>query len=418
MAYIDDVRPFIKKIIDKNTFCYQRSLKVITEHSSQIYEPQHQSDNNIESMSKPQKTNKSYFNEIQSPIAPIGSTPDKGLFKQQNMTVGNPNTNSEIPPSKPINIKIINNNYNHYIINQEKEAKLQQQCGINSPTGGAINKPTTSVNNHISPIPQNADKKASNTNINTFRKSYISSYDTQEKKPQQPIKPEAGRPINNSFINNVNSNINNKYNMKVSGVTGTTQVTHEIKNPIRGQSSQMRTPTGLSTKPMINSKILQPKFTSFLDNPSSGGYRPSSAINAKQRSSRDIKDHSSNQTMSFNIQRVPSANTLLRNNSNSSISKDRNYHNNVNNINIYGPISGSLSTRPLVRGNTPKYASNNPYNIKTSNYSEYNSEDIDRRGYSLSTRSNHIKITPLQKDSRGFSYKVDGSYFSKWILIF
>ncbi len=310
LAYADDVRVFIKKMIDKNIFDYPRALQIISEFSEtekRASTPKLTS----ELDKKLQLQNYNSYNSYNERSNYLGNT--YNTYQKPNLTIAPVTSINPDIPNKPINIKIINNNYNQYIINSEQA---------------------------------NLEKKQKS--INTFRKSYI---------------PEEKKTKDSSFTNNAS-----KYNSKN---------VHQI--PTNSTLQRNNSKSGLiSTKNnnMINSKVYSTKYTSLVDNTT----RPASAA-LKPRHTREASTGSSS---SYNIQRIPSANNLLRNNS----VRDRYMSN---------PLSGNNTTRPLTRvGKTSGIS----YNMKP-NIIAYTDDYVERRGYSLTSRNNQKR----SYDNKGYLSK-------------
>jgi hypothetical protein len=303
-----------------NTFDYHKALKVINESSQK------------ESKEKELMTSKSkesiyeYTSSLKSP--------------SQTATKWNSNyLTSDVtsPTNKSINIKIINNNNNHYIIT-----------------------PQDNVNSYQPP-------QETKSFYNTFRKSYLAenevklnNFTNTSKKP------------NNSSMSSYLNDMEPRYSFHSKPLDKPSYLTSKYNAKTTSQNIPDKKPT--ETK-MLTRTSIQSNFRNYSSPKSISNERPSTSVTGKDRNYRDssyIKD----------MQRVPSTHSLSK----------------PNNDRTYFGYKDNITMSPLARPMTAS-SSVQKFNSTTVYRSNYERDDFDKRGFSQSSRSNS-KINSVQRDLR------------------
>jgi hypothetical protein len=323
LAYVDDVRPYIKKMMVNNTFDYQRAMRVIGDSNQQ-------KEKEKELVSNPSKE---LLYDYTSPM------------RSPSLTASKWNTNNYLTPdvtspvNKSINIKIINNNNNHYII--------------------------TPQDSYMNPNPQETKSF-----YNTFRKSYLTE-DTG-------IKTNNYTGTNNNKLKTTNSlmssylNDEPRYNFQKPS----------DKPSYLTQKYNTKTVSIPDKKPSEPKMLTRTSIQSNFRNYSS----PKGLRDTTERPSTSMKDRQfsrgSDSYMKDTMQRVPSTHSLMKS------GNDRSYF-------------GYKDTTPLSPMTRPLTASSSVQKFNSTTVYRSNNYDRDEnlRGFSQSSRSNS-KINSVQRDLR------------------
>lgn len=277
--------------------------------------------------------------------------------------------------NKQINIKIINNHINHYIISPDNQENVKKQKAIN-----------TFRNSYNVPQSHPQNNESLNKSNNQGNK----------------ITPNAENLKNSSIVNNGNNNYG-KFNLKnlnlnIGGV--------EVKSPVLKNNPQ-------GVKGVNNSSN---KYSSLIDNQNlvQNGSRPSSAIILKGRHNREGSTHSlKNDQINLNMNpyhsplaRSPSSQSIVhhlnRNYSQQKLKKETPRHNYLSNIDPPKNINLSQGYKTVRPSSGEKlrinYAGTNSLvanQIKTP--SRYEVDDsLNKRGYSLSSRASDMRQQPYR----------------------
>jgi hypothetical protein len=341
----------------------------------------------------------------------LNKTHTNGLNPEMRYKQLNDKTNNDIKADQDskqnINIKIINTNINHYIINQEGR-------GENNPNRESHNitrdRSQININNATNITDNNTNKKQKS--INTFRNRYNVS---QPQQNDSLNKSNNNNPNNQSALNRSNNNISNisnienlknrndpgKFNLKNLNLNMVGGV--EVKSPVLKNTSR-----GGHLIPPSN--VSNSKYSSLIDNQTN---RPSSAIilkgrHAREGSTNSVKNDQINYNVNYNspLARSPSSNSIVHHlnrnySSRQNVKKEtpRGSNNYLSNLDAPLPKNfspGNKTVRPSTTQeklrinyntgvNMMNYSTNNNQ-IKTQ--SRYEVDDIlNRRGYSLSSRA-------------------------------
>jgi hypothetical protein len=438
LAYVPDVRDYIKKMTEKNEISYVKSMNVInsyhlnaqSEHYKNLSHSNVQSPNNLQNSQGSQglqnknKNIKDYIYKSvnQGSMTPHGNNVDvvrdseerekenlqnskysSNLImrggKSQTPTPGNNylsasgsytpshergvtanNTplmkkdQSQNPADKQnINIVLINNHINRYIVNQQ-EAALNAKNNQNQQQiiGSNLNN---MQNSQIGFNPQSNDNIKKHKSINTFRSSNSNNPNNLYTMNQTDLLTRSNNmnPMNRSNNGNnadgtalgytqtgINMNYNNKFNIK-SLNSGSTSSGVEVKSPILKNNSNINnskimTTSQISTNVSKYSSLLgesgqrghvnhhvhstahNPNHHGHINHPPHSNHphhnivnqpnssRPSSAIILKGRHTRDIssnsiKNEQLNMNSYMNINRSPSSQNMPQQGMNRNYSK-------------------------------------------------------------------------------------------------
>ena len=308
LSNVYDVRDYLKRFINNNEISYQLAWNMINSVKSEMTQITNSSSNN----EKPLPTNNLSQKQINisqndEKMKPVISNPQNlktnlisnNTFKKPLTANPSYNTNGYNSGLKNdnshININIINNNINHYIINNpnddslNKEKKKTDEKRIKSfRTSYTANNPSLDYNsnlNSISPTsPYNLDKK-----INTQRKD-IGLYQQQPSQNNNNLG-------NKLFINNISTSRQN--NNSNSNLLST------------GSKNNLNIVTNNSK---INQNILSNNTITTSTNKNSQ-HRPSSAIALNVRHQREKSNNQSqtSSTIKDILNRKGSNNSLLVN---------------------------------------------------------------------------------------------------------
>jgi hypothetical protein len=435
LAKVPDVRDFIKRMTDKNDLSYSKALQVMNSYNNgNIPTPNNPSaspDNyknltliNPLSPSLNQAKNKNIKDYIYKPSSPnpIPNNEEQkyssNIMRERQSSKGIisnfNNAKKDTNDKQNINIVLINNHINRYVINPQENTMNQ------------------------------GDQVKKNKNINTFRNSFMTNNNPYYNEVSDYIKnnyPSTNLQNRNGNVENPNINhyLNNKFSKNINSNFGT-----EMKSPILKNSNSNN--NGLISN--IPSTIS--KYSSLIDAKNVNN-RPSSAIMVKGRHIRegstssyknDNSNNNSNNNPFAQLTRSPSSQNvpqlIKRNSSNTPMNKPsvplkretprNNYLLNLDPTKGGNTPLGNRTMRPSSTVERVKinYASNlNPLssvnNIKN-RYEEF--EAMNRRGYSLSSRANDLKSqslkysdqkynTPSNKFSASGIYRSNGNSTSK-----
>ena len=438
LAYVPDVRDFIKRMTEKNEVAYSKAMALMNSFYQQEAYKQNIQASGLQNQSSKSKINTSHDFINKSAVNLNSYTPKDNLVRMDERDT-RMSPLSQNQHNTQLSQQINNNKYNQNIITKERTlTKTPSQTGSAFQNYNLQNEPQNKleadkqnisivlINNHInryiingqetnqnqtnqlshSQLNQmNLEKKAKN--INTFRSSYTSQGQNYMSENQINKTREAPSKIstdirqsnisqNNPGLSHNGSRVNLKH-LKI-GV--------EMRSPI------LKTPTP--------SDLQGPKYSSLIDNQNfrntnlsshSQGNRPSSAVAVKGRHARET---SSGSYKSENLQnyhpvvRSPSSQNIAqgmnRNSSKSSLNQRKETPKNnyfISNYDVTKSMGmGNKTVRPSstndrIRMNytsniSPLSSMNNINHIKVAN--RYDVEDlVNRRGYSLSSRATDIK---------------------------
>jgi hypothetical protein len=365
LAYVDDVRPFIKKMMVHGHFDYQRALKIMSEANLQKTD---EKNNDFISNNNTSKTN--FYDNYSSPLRSPSLTASKW-----NSSYLTPDVVS--PSNKNINIKIINNNNNHYIIT-----------------------PQDSLNTYMSqPNPTPQETKSI---FNSFRKSHLTDevkYNNYTSNVGNSNNAKA-KQSNNTFFGNNNSYMNemdSRYNLNAKPIDKPSYLSQKYN--LKTVNLSLNDNDGLSRSKPTEAKTLNRtsiQQTSNFRNYSTNRYLTAESNNQRPSTSMTGKDR--NYRENNYMQRVPSTSSLLKQN-------DRSYFGYSKDTRLTSPI-----TRPMTSSSSAQ-----KFNTTTVYDNRYGYDDVDKRGYSHSSRSNS-KVNTVQRDTRlNNNYRTNFN-FSKLLL--
>jgi hypothetical protein len=220
LAYVNDVRDYIKKMVDRNEINYNKAFSIINQYKKEMESSQNiinnNNNNNINQISDKTIGKKNFLNVsgnyLQNSATNIsGKTTPKyssnilnkkdsfAPYNNSNNNIKNIDPNSaENPDGKSISIKFINNNIHHYVINQNQQV---QSGNLNTYKPNSLNSPNSPSNN----INNNQQE---NNNSNNFY--YQNNNNINNLNKNKDLKPEKKSKKINSFRNVANINTNSK----------------------------------------------------------------------------------------------------------------------------------------------------------------------------------------------------------------
>ena len=478
LAYVPDVRDYIKRMTEKNEISYSKAMNVMNSYN---VNSQSESYKNISLhspvMSSSQNKNKNIkdyiYKSINQGASPYSNNVDnnqhannnqgddkesvryssnltrdrstnKGISSISNNNpytyTPNSNSNSNVnindktkkdPNDKQnINIVLINNHINRYIINQQEALNNQRESNNSANLNAEQMKKHKSINtfrssnNSNQPLNQQYQQDVMHRSNNNYQSSYQNALNRSNNNIDNPQ-------------NQMSNYMHNKFNVKNLNVnTGA-----EVKSPVLKNSSSSSNSKGITSNSNMGSSMS--KYSSLIDthnhnnnqNNNQNSSRPSSAIIIKGRHNRDAsansyKNENVNQyapiTRSPSSQNVPQS--LNRNNSKGGLNIKRetprgNYLLSLETSKGGSTPSGNKTMRPSsnqdrVRINyttnlNPLSSMNNLNNIKIGN--RYEDDLINRRGYSLSSRANDLKPQSYRFKENEVRYQTPSNYIYNYI---
>ncbi len=432
LAYVNDVRDYIKKIIDRNEINYNKAFSIMNQYkkdmeSSQINLINNNNINNINSQNQDKTTlKKNYLNisgnylQNSAPNIPGGKTTPKyssnilnkkdnffnnnnnksldvnsadnhNQYNNQNQI--NNNNNNQNTDGKPISIKFINNNIHHYVINNQNQnhgqtpiANLNQKNNLNSPSNNnnnlqdKDNNYNYQNNNLNKPKEQKPDKK--NKKINAFRNvakpqtamgtinasNFNSNKDVRTNNIKIPGRENIKMQENN--INNNNNLDNYNYINKTPNTPHNKNLfKNSYDNIINNYSQQMQ--PGMLNKFNIKQISINSNDKSPINRATRGSLSLHSTINKNNNNNIQYSRPSSN-----NDKKQQQLNRDRERDRSNNSNKDNiniNYNNNNNNNpTIIASIKRTPSSNSLVKSLTRNYSKQivgNENNINNNNNS-------------------------------------------------
>jgi hypothetical protein len=428
LAYVPDVREFMRRMVEKNEISYPKAINLINSYNLTVKESQVRSSTPIQTSKNAtsiETANKNVKDCIYqyNPYAKANS--EKEYPKYTSKIISNrptEETTNRITPSsmspnnhaqskneenKQINIKIINNNFTHYIINPQETGNYVG--GTNNPNAESVNmkKQKGIVNTFRSSYANPGNNINSNNIVNPYS---INNENPVNKSHNSQKDPENSKSSVYSGSPNFTPYSNSKYNLKnlnihVSGV--------EVKSPVLKSTNYGGNSMGGIHTSKYSSLIDQGKIGSNNVNPNNpNSSRPSSAIILKGRHNRELSMNSLKSDPTLGtlvgsaIHRSPSSQSVInhinRSYSRPNITQKSNivrqpYMSNIDGIKGINIATGHNTVRPGSNNDRIKinFQMNN-HNISNkelkSPNSRYSIDDlVSKRGYSLSSRANDGK---------------------------
>jgi hypothetical protein len=455
LAYVTDVRDFIKKMTDNNEISYPKAVSILNSYK----------------MSR-ENINRSN-NENKNPISTKSSTPtiknikdytykilkderlDYNYLNNQNNLKRSETNNSKILQPDDRNIPKYSSNLvsqreksqlplnstslntNRYLSNQNEMINSYDQLEKQSNLKKEADKQNINIkiiNNHINNFILNPNDKKIKS-INTFRNSNVAPTNQSQTNMEKTNNIQVISRSNNNidFLKNSqqgqikpNNNVKN-LNINLDSNTGSS---NEIRSNIMKNSQILK--SGLNKT--INTNQINPnvKYSSLIDNNSKNSYnfnnytyntsqstvRPSSAIGLKAKHTRDSSNNSNkNENIYSSMNRTPSTKNLIN-------AKNTASHINSNYLIGYDPINnhretpkragidqmipnrtsqGSKSVRSISQNERLRYNYNSDINqLKPGRYD--NDESITARGYYFSSRAGDIKNKYIVNPTQSVNY--------------